>query len=101
MQQIIVGNGCYHVVQNLFVFPSSTKNVNIRIYKTIILPVVLYGRESWSLTLKEECRLWLSENVVLRKTFRTKQEEVTSVRRKLHNEELCNVIYILLQKLLG
>jgi len=59
----------------LFVF---YKNVNIRIYKTVILPVVLYGCESWSLTLKEECRLWLSENVVLRKTFRPKQEEVTN-----------------------
>jgi len=96
-----VGNAYYHVVQNLFVLPSSTKNVNIRIYRTIILPVVLYGCESWSVTLKEECRLWLSENVVLRKTFRPKQEEVTRVRRKLHNEELCNVICILLQKLLG
>ena len=96
-----MGNACYHVVQNLFVFPSSTKNVNIGIYETIILPVVLCGCEYWSLTLKEECRLWLSENVVLRKTFRPKQEEVTRVRRKLHNEELCNVIYILLQKLLG
>ena len=96
-----MGNACYHVVQNLFVFLSSTKNVNIRIYKTITLPVVLYGCESWSLTLKEECRLWLSENVVLRKTFRPKQEEVTRFRRKLHNDELCNVIYILLQKLLG
>ena len=96
-----MGSACYHVVQKLFVFLSSTKNVNIRIYRTIILPVVLYGCESWSLTLKEECRLWLSENMVLRKTFRPKQEEVTRARRKLHNEELCTVIYILLQKLLG
>ena len=94
-------NACYHVVQSLFVFPSSTKNVNIRIYKTIILPVVLHGCESCSLTLNEECRLWLSENVVLRNLFRPKQEEVTRVRRKLHSEEICNVIYIFLQKLLG
>jgi len=50
MEQIIMGNACYHVVQNLFIFLSSTKNVNIRIYKTIILPVVLYGCESWSPT---------------------------------------------------
>jgi hypothetical protein len=76
-------------------------NCNIRIYKSIILSVVLYGCESWSLTLKEECRLWLSENAVLRRMFRHKQEEVTSVRRKLHIEELCNIIYILLQKLIG
>ena len=96
-----MGSACYHVVQKLFVFLSSTKNVNIRIYRTIILPVVLYGCESWSLTLKEECRLWLSENVVLGKTFRPKQEEVTRFRETLHNEELCNVFYILLQKLLG
>jgi hypothetical protein len=43
----------------------------------------------------------MSENVVLRKTFRPRQEEVRSIWRKLHNEELCDVIYILLQKLLG
>ena len=100
MAQIIVGNACYHVVQNLSVFPYATKNVNIRIYKTIILPVVLYGRESWCLTLKEECRLWLSENMVLR-TFGPKQEGVTGVRRELCNEGLCSVFYIFLQKLLG
>jgi hypothetical protein len=101
MEQIIVGNACYHIVQNLFIFLSSTKNVNIRIYKTIILPAVLYGCESWSPTLKEEGRLWLSENVMPRKTFRPKQDKVIRGRRKLHNEELCNVIFILSQKLLG
>jgi hypothetical protein len=73
----MVGNACYHAVQNIFVFPSSTRIVNIRIHKTIILSVVLYGCESWSVSLKEECRLWLSENAMLRRTFRHKQQEVT------------------------
>jgi hypothetical protein len=52
-----------------FVFPSYIKNLNIKIYKTVILPVVLYGCETWSLTLGEEHRLRVFENRVLRKTF--------------------------------
>jgi hypothetical protein len=66
----------------LFVFLSSTKNVNIRIYKTRILPAVLYGCESWSLTLKAEHRLWLYENMVLRRTFGLKQEELRGITKK-------------------
>jgi hypothetical protein len=64
------------------------KNVKIRIYKAIILPVVLYGRKSWSLTLREEHRLRVFENRVLRRIFRPKRDEVTGEWRKLHNEEL-------------
>jgi hypothetical protein len=62
--------------------------VNLRIYKTIILPVVLYGCEAWSLTLREEHRLRVFENRVLRSIFGTKRDEVTGEWRKLHNEEL-------------
>ena len=57
------------------------------IYRTIILPVVLYGCETWSLTLREERRLRLFENRVLRRVFGPKRGEVTGEWRKLHNEE--------------
>jgi hypothetical protein len=57
-------------------------------YKTIILPVVLYGFETWSLTLREEHRLRVFENRVLRRLFGPKKDEVTGKWRKLHNEEL-------------
>jgi hypothetical protein len=53
-----------------------------------MLPVVLYGCESWSLTLKEECRLRVSENRVLRRIFGPKRDEVTGEWRRLHNKEL-------------
>jgi hypothetical protein len=62
--------------------------VEIRIYKTIILPVVLYGCETWPLTLREEHRLRVFEDRVLRKIFGPKGNEVTGEWRKLHNEEL-------------
>jgi hypothetical protein len=79
------GNACYHSVQNLLSSRLS-KNLNIRIYKAIILPWVLYGCETWSLTLKEEQRLRVFENRVLRRIFGPKREEVTGEWRKLHNE---------------
>ena len=62
-------------------------NLKIKIYRTIILPVVLYGCETWSLTLREECRLRMFENRMLRKVFGPKRDEVTGEWRKLHNEE--------------
>jgi hypothetical protein len=65
-----------------------SKNLKLRIYKTIILPVVLYGCETWSLTLREEHRLRVFENRVLRRIFRPTRDEVTREWRKLHNEEL-------------
>jgi hypothetical protein len=65
-----------------------SKNLKIRIYKTIILPVVLYGCETWSLTLREEHRLRVFENRVLWEIFGPKRDEVTGELRKLHNEEL-------------
>jgi hypothetical protein len=57
-------------------------------YRTIVLPVVLYGCETWSLTLREEHRLRVLENGVLRKIFGPKREGVTGEWRRLHNEEL-------------
>jgi hypothetical protein len=82
------GNACYHSVQNLLSSRLLSKNVKIIIYKTIILPMVLYGCETWSLTLREEHRLGVFENRVLRRIFGPKRDEVTSEWRKLHNEEL-------------
>jgi hypothetical protein len=60
------GNACYHSVQNILSSRLLSRNVKVKIYKTIILPVVLYG---WSLTLREEHRLRVSENRVLRRIF--------------------------------
>jgi hypothetical protein len=65
--------------------------VKVKIYKTVILPVVLYGCETWSLTLREEHRLRVFENRVLRGIFGPKRDEVTGEWRKLHNEELHNL----------
>jgi hypothetical protein len=65
-----------------------SKNIEIRIYKTIILPVVLYWCETWSLTLREEHRLRVFENRALRRIFGPKEDELTGEWRKLHNEEL-------------
>ncbi|KAJ4435933.1 hypothetical protein ANN_18555, partial [Periplaneta americana] len=67
---------------------SAVKNLKVRIYKTVILPVVLYGCETWTLTLREEHRLRVFENKVLRKIFGAKRDEVTGEWRKLHNAEL-------------
>jgi hypothetical protein len=64
-------------------------------YRTIILPVVLYGCETWSLILMEERRLKMFENRVLRRIFGPKRDEVTGKWRKLHSEEL-NDLYSLL-----
>jgi hypothetical protein len=63
------------------------------IYRTVILPVVLCGCETWSLTLREERRLRVFENRVLRRIFGPKRDEVTREWRKLHNEELNDLLY--------
>jgi hypothetical protein len=82
------GNACYHSVQNLLSSRLLSKNLKIRIVKKIILPVVLYGCETWSLTLREEHSLRVFENKVLRKIFGPKKDEVAGEWRRLHNEEL-------------
>jgi hypothetical protein len=85
------GNACYQSVQNLLSSRLLSKNVKVRIYKTIILPVVLYGCETWSLTLREEYRLRVFENRVLRRIFGSKRVRVTGGWRKLHNDRLHNL----------
>jgi hypothetical protein len=81
-------------VQNLLSSRLLSKNLKIKIYRTIILPVVLYGCETWSLTLREEHRLRVFENRMLRRVFGPKRDEVTGEWRKLHNKEL-NDLYSL------
>jgi hypothetical protein len=81
-------NACCHSVQNLMSSSLLSKNIKIRIYRTVILPVVLYGCETCSLTLKEGRRLRVFDNRVLRRIFGPKRDEVTGEWRKLHNEEL-------------
>jgi len=88
------GNACYYSVQNILSSSLLSKNLKIKIYRTIILPVILYGCETWSLTLRKECRLRVFENRVLRRIFGLKRYEVTGEWRKQHNEEL-NDLYCL------
>ena len=78
-------------MQNLLSSSLISKNLKIKIYRTIILSVVLYGCVTWSLTLKEERRLRVFENRVLRRVFGPKRDEVTGEWRKLHNEELSDL----------
>ena len=82
------GNACFHSVQNLMSSSLLSKNLRITIYRTIILPEVLYGCETWSFTVREERRLRVFENRVLRRIFGPKRDKVTGEWRKLHNEEL-------------
>jgi hypothetical protein len=65
-----------------------SRGLKIKIYRTIILPVVLYGCKTWSPKLREERRLRVFENRLLRKVFGAKRDEVTGKWRKLHNKEL-------------
>jgi hypothetical protein len=82
------GNGCYHSVQSLLSSRLLSKNLKIRIYKTIIFLVIVYECETWSLTLREEHRLRVVVKMVLKKIFGPKRDEVTGKWRDLHNEEL-------------
>ena len=74
-------------MQNLLSSSSLTKNLKIKIYRTITLPVILCGCETWSLTLREEHWLIVFENRELRRIFGPKRDEVTGEWRKLHSEE--------------
>jgi hypothetical protein len=79
---------CYHYVHNLLSSSLLSKSVKIKIYRNIILPVVLYSCESWSLILREECRLRVFENRLLRRIFGPKRDELTGEWRRIHNKEL-------------
>jgi len=81
-------NACCYLVQNLLSSSFLSKNVNIEIYRTIILPVVLCGCETWSHALREERRMRVFENRLLRRIFGPERGEITGEWRKLHNEEL-------------
>ena len=87
------GNACYHSVQNLLSSSLLSQNLKIKIYRTTILPVVLYGCETWSLTLREEHRLRVFENRVLRRIFGPERDGVTGEWRKLYNEELNDLYF--------
>jgi hypothetical protein len=76
------GNACYQSVKNLL-----SSNLKIKIHRTIILPIVLYGCEIWSLTLREERRLRVSVKRSLRRIFEPKRDKVIREWRKLHSEE--------------
>ena len=82
------GNACYHSVQNLLSSRLLSKNLKIKIYRIIILPVILYGCETRSLTLREERKLRVFENMVLKRIFGPRRNEVTGEWWRLHNEEL-------------
>ncbi|KAJ4438379.1 hypothetical protein ANN_14324 [Periplaneta americana] len=86
--RINMGNACYYSVEKLLSSSLLSKNLKVRIYKTVILSVVLCGCKTWTLTLREEHRLRVFENKVLRKIFGARRDEVTGEWRKLHNTEL-------------
>ena len=72
----------------------AVQKFKIKVYRTIILPVVLYGCKTWSLTLREERRLRVFESRVLRRVFGSKRDEVTGEWRKLYNEELRDLYFL-------
>ena len=81
-------NACYHSVQISLYSSLLSTNVKIKVYKTIILPVVSYGCKTWSLTFREVRRLRVFENRVLKRIFGPKRNEVTGEWRRLHNKKL-------------
>jgi len=83
------GNACYHSVQNLLSSSLLSKNLKIN----TILPFLLYECETWSLTLREELRLRVFENRVLRRIFGPKRDEVTGEWKKLYTEKLSVLYY--------
>jgi hypothetical protein len=85
------GNACYHALENLSSSRQLSKNAKIKIYKAIILLLVLCGYETWSLTLREEHRLRVFENRALRRMLGPKRDEMPGGWRKSHNVELHNL----------
>jgi hypothetical protein len=85
------GNACCHLFQSLLSSHLLSRKLKVKIYRTIILPVVLYGCETRSLTLREEHRQRVFENRVLRRIFEPERDEVMGEWRKLHSGELHNL----------
>jgi len=75
--QLKSGNACYHSVQNLLSSSMLSRNIKIKIYRTIILPVDLHGCETWWFILREESRLRVFEKRVLRRKYEPKRDEIT------------------------
>jgi hypothetical protein len=86
-----LGNACYDSIQRLLFSRLLSRNVKVKIYKTIILPVLLYRCETWSLTSREEHRLRIFENRMLRRIFGSNRNGITGECRKLHSVELHNL----------
>jgi hypothetical protein len=89
--RLILSNTCYHSMENVLSSCLLSKNVKIRKYKIIILPVILNGCETSSVSLKEGHRLREYENGLLRRIFGPRRDEVAGGWRKLHDEELHNL----------
>ena len=85
-------SSCFITTGNANSFTIYIYSLKIKIYRTIILPVVLYGCEAWSLTLREEKKRRVFENMVLRRIFGPRRDEVTEWR-SLHNEELNDLYF--------
>ena len=86
-----MGTGCFLIIYSNDRLLSSrllSKNLKIKICRTVILPVVLYGCETWSLSLREKRKLRVFENRVLMRIFGPRRDEVTGEWRRLHNEAL-------------
>ena len=81
------GHACFHLAQNILSSSFLSKNIKIKIYRTISFPFV-YGCQTWSVTLREERRLRVSDYRVLRRIFGHKKNEIMGECRKLHNEKL-------------
>ena len=79
------GNTCHHSLQNLLSYSLLSKNLNLKIDRTIILPSLLNGYATWSLILREERRLRVFENKVLKRIFGPQKDKVTGEWRKIHN----------------
>jgi hypothetical protein len=84
-------NACYRSVHSLLSSCLLSRNIKVKIYKTVVQPVVLYGCETWSLTLREVHGLRVFENRVLRRIFGPNRDEVRGEWRKLHSGELHNL----------
>ena len=87
-RRINMGSACNYSLEKILSFRLLSKKLKVKTYKTIILPVVLYGCETWSHTLREEHRLRVFENKVLTKIFGAKTDEISGEWRKLLNTEL-------------
>ena len=92
-RRINMANACYYSREKILWSHLLSKKLKVNTYRTITLPVVLYGCETLSLTLREEHRLRVFENKVLRKIFGAKRGEITGEWRKIHNAELQAIVF--------